>query len=156
MIREPTLGREQPVRSEDSSGELQGEPGESLNQQNWQMTLKSVPTSGRSKLTYFIYRHHNEPRVQFYVPKEETFPIQQIYWCNKFYSDWSGRFASETCRWQLGISIQTEACQIRGKVSQSLFYWKKNLPQDTCGPRRDWQTFERLPEPDHVWPKVWT
>ena len=27
----------------------------------------------------FIYRHHNEPRVQFYVPKEETFPIQPKY-----------------------------------------------------------------------------
>ena len=23
----------------------------------------------------FICRHHNEPRVQLYVPKEETFPI---------------------------------------------------------------------------------
>ena len=26
----------------------------------------------------FIYRHHNEPRVQLYVPKEETFPIPYI------------------------------------------------------------------------------
>ena len=26
-----------------------------------------------------ISRHHNEPRVQFYVPKEETFPIQLKY-----------------------------------------------------------------------------
>ena len=43
------------------------------------MTMEPVPTSGRSKLTYFIYRHHNDPRVQFYVPKEETFPIQPKY-----------------------------------------------------------------------------
>ena len=27
----------------------------------------------------FIYRHHNEPRVQLYVPKEETFPIPLKY-----------------------------------------------------------------------------
>ena len=27
----------------------------------------------------FIYRLHNEPRVQLYVPKEETFPIQLRY-----------------------------------------------------------------------------
>ena len=26
-----------------------------------------------------IYRHHNEPRVQLYVPKEETFPIPLEY-----------------------------------------------------------------------------
>ena len=27
----------------------------------------------------FIYRHHTEPRVQLYVPKEETFPIPLKY-----------------------------------------------------------------------------
>ena len=27
----------------------------------------------------FIYRHHNEPRVQLYVPKEETFSIPLKY-----------------------------------------------------------------------------
>ena len=27
----------------------------------------------------FIYRHHVEPRVQFYVPKEETVPIPMTY-----------------------------------------------------------------------------
>ena len=28
-----------------------------------------------SRYVYFIYRHHNEPRDQLHVPKEETFPI---------------------------------------------------------------------------------
>ena len=27
----------------------------------------------------FIYRHHVEPRVQLYVPKEETFPVKLKY-----------------------------------------------------------------------------
>ena len=27
----------------------------------------------------FIYRHHNEPRIQLYVPKEETFTISLKY-----------------------------------------------------------------------------
>ena len=27
----------------------------------------------------FVYRHHIEPRVQFYVPKEESFPIPLKY-----------------------------------------------------------------------------
>ena len=53
-----------------------------------------------------------------------------------------------------GISIQTEACQICGMVSRSLFHWKQNLSikrktserLHTCGPRKDWQTFQRLPD----------
>ena len=77
MVREPTLRREQPVRSEDSSGELQGETGES------QPTELTNDAEARADLWSiqgdFIYRHHNEPRVQFLVPKEETFPIQLKY-----------------------------------------------------------------------------
>ena len=47
--------------------------GESLNRQNVQMMLKPVPTfsiRGDS-----MCRHHNEPPVQLYVLREETFPI---------------------------------------------------------------------------------
>ena len=28
-----------------------------------------------------IYRHHDEPRVKLYSPREESFPIPHIYWC---------------------------------------------------------------------------
>ena len=41
----------------------------------------------------FIYRHHNEPRVQLHVPKEETFPISYstgMHWCCEVYTYWSG------------------------------------------------------------------
>ena len=38
------------------------------------MTLKPVPTSGRSKVSS-SNRHHIEPRVQLLVPKEETFLV---------------------------------------------------------------------------------
>ena len=31
----------------------------------------------------FIYHHHTEPRVQLYVPKEETFLIPLIWMCYK-------------------------------------------------------------------------
>ena len=72
-FREPSPRRERTVRSEDLSGELQGEPGESLNRKNQKMTLKPVPTSE------VIYRHHSKPRVQLNVPKEETFPIPLKY-----------------------------------------------------------------------------
>ena len=39
-----------------------------FNRQKQKMTLKPVPTCGRSKVTSFN-RHHIEPRVQLYVPK---------------------------------------------------------------------------------------
>ena len=74
---ESTLRREQTVRSEDCSGELQGEPGES------QPTEWTDDAEARADLWStqgdFIYRHRNEPRVYLYVSKEEAFPIPLKY-----------------------------------------------------------------------------
>ena len=70
---------------------------ESLNRQNQKMTLKPVPTFW-SIQGDFIYRHHNEPRVQLYVPKEETCLIPLTYSARLAYSDLDAR---ETCRWLL-------------------------------------------------------
>ena len=50
----------------------------SLNQQKQKRTLKLTTTSGALKETYFIYRHHVEPRV-LYVPREESFPTPLKY-----------------------------------------------------------------------------
>ena len=49
-----------------------------LNRQKQKRTLKPGKTFGRSNVD-FIDRHHIEPRVQLYVPKEETFPIPLKY-----------------------------------------------------------------------------
>ena len=72
-FREPTLSREPTVRNEDFSRELRGEPGES------QPTESRDDAEARKDFWSiqgdFIYRHHNELRVQLYLPKEETFPI---------------------------------------------------------------------------------
>ena len=68
-----TLRLEQTVRSEDFSRELQGEPGEC------QPTESTDDAEARADFWSiqgdFMYRHLNEPRLQLYVPKEETFPI---------------------------------------------------------------------------------
>ena len=71
LLREPT------VRREDLSRELQGESGES----------QPADTADDAEALAdfwsiqgdFIYRHHNEPRVRLYVPKEETFTIPLRY-----------------------------------------------------------------------------
>ena len=76
-FREPTLRREQTVRSEDFSGDLQGEPGES------QPTESTDDAEAWADFWSIqgdvIYRHHNEPRGQLFVPKEETFPFPLKY-----------------------------------------------------------------------------
>ena len=70
-FREPTPRREPTVRREDFFRELQGESGES------QPTESTVDAEARADFWSiqgdFICRHHNEPRVQLSVPKEETF-----------------------------------------------------------------------------------
>ena len=77
-IREPTLRREQTVRSEDFSGDLQVESGDS------RPTESTDDAEARADFWSiqgdFICRHHNEPRVRLYVPKQETFlvPLKDI------------------------------------------------------------------------------
>ena len=77
-FRESTPRREQPVRSEDFSGELKGEPVE------YQPTETKDDAEARADCWSFqgdfICRHRDEPRVQLYVPKEETFrnPLKYI------------------------------------------------------------------------------
>ena len=59
----------QPVESEDLSGELQGEP------EGCQPTESRDDAEARKDFWsiqgYFIYRQHDEPRVQLNVPKEK-------------------------------------------------------------------------------------
>ena len=76
-LRVPTLRREPTVRSEDLSGELQG---------NTEESRPADPTDDAEARNDFwsiqgdfIHHHHNEPRVQLYVPKDETFPILLKY-----------------------------------------------------------------------------
>ena len=46
----------------------------------------------------FIYRHHVEPRVQLYVPKEETFPIPlKFFDVTRNHTHKFGRVARRPC-----------------------------------------------------------
>ena len=76
-FREPTLKWERTVRSEDCSGDLRSEP------EGFQPTETKDDAEAWKDLWsiqgHFIQRHHIEPRVQFCVPTEETFPIPLEY-----------------------------------------------------------------------------
>ena len=90
----------------------------------------------------FIYRHHVEPRVKLYSPREESFPIPLKYidvsrttppeLIIRIWMSSKGSASMIT-----GISMGLENCQILGQVPHNLLYWKKNLPTDICGPGGD-------------------
>ena len=76
-FREPTLRREQSVESEDLSGEPQSESEE--------LRRTELKDDAEARKDFwaiqgdFIYCHYDDPRVQLYVPKEETFPTPLKY-----------------------------------------------------------------------------
>ena len=82
----------------------------------------------------FIYRHHLEPRVKLYSPREESFPIPLKYIDVSRTTHTNLDVKPEKRIDDYGISIGLETCQILGQVSHNLLYWKKNLPTDICGP----------------------
>ena len=78
-LRTSTLIRQRPVRGE-SHVDFLGESEGSLPQPH-----DSLPDAGESINVFwsmsgnFIYRHHVEPRVKLYSPREESFPIPLKY-----------------------------------------------------------------------------
>ena len=137
-LRTYTLIRDHPIRGEgqrDFLGESEGSPPSP--------PQDSSPDAGEARNDFwsmsgnFIYRHHVEPRVKLYSPREESFPIPLKYidvselririWMS------SKRNASMI----IGIWMGLETSQILGQVSHNLLYWKKNLPTDICGPEGD-------------------
>ena len=78
-LRTSTLTRPRPSRGEGHIGFL-GESGGSFPQ-----THDSFPDAGEAMNDFwsmsgnFIYRHHVEPRVKLYSPREEPFPIPLKY-----------------------------------------------------------------------------
>ena len=79
-LRTPTLIREHPIRGEsqrdflgESEGSLPPPPPDSL------PDATEAISDFWSMSGNFIYRHHVEPRVKLYSPREESFPIPLKY-----------------------------------------------------------------------------
>ena len=79
-FQEPTLRRESTVRRQNLSGESHGvreefQPEETKDDAEARKDFWSIEEN-------FICRHHIEPRVQFFVPREGSFPISPNlhYW----------------------------------------------------------------------------
>ena len=80
----------------------------------------------------FIYRPHNEPRVQVCVPKKENVPYfhwNTLMWPGVVILIWT------CCKRNELLECQFEQTFVRFvEDSRSSLYWKKNLQKDKCGP----------------------
>ena len=119
------------VRRENLSGESQGEreefrPEETKDDAETQKDFWSVQGD-------FIYRDNIEPRIQLYVPKEESFPIPLKY-IDGIRSAHTDLDSKKNELMTTGMSTEIEICQIRGQVSWDSEYWTKLLQKDLCGP----------------------
>ena len=81
-LRTPTLIRDRPERGQEQKI-LQGESGglSSPSPHRYDSTQDDAEAENdfKSIAGDFIYRHHVEPRVELYMPKEESFPIPLKY-----------------------------------------------------------------------------
>ena len=154
-LRTSTLIRQRPIRGEshiDFLGESEGSHPQSQN---------SLPDAGEAMNDFwsmsgnFIFRHHVEPRVKLYSPREESFPIPLKY-IDVTRTTHTNLDVKQEKRiddyWNIDGSRDL---LILGKVSHNLLYSKKKLLTDICGP--GWRLTRKLltSRPDYLWPELW-
>ena len=154
-LRTSTLVRQRPVRGEshlDFLGESEG---------SFPQLQDSLPDAGEaindfwSMTGSFIYRHHVEPRVKLYSPREESFPIPLKY-----------IDVSRTAHTNLDVKQEKRIDD----------YWNIDGSRDLLDPWTGFTPFTLLEEkapdgytwsggrltrkqqtsrPDHIWPELW-
>ena len=127
-FREPALRQKSIVTSEDLSGELQSKseesrPSETTDDVEVRADLWSIQG-------HFICRHHNERRVQLYVPKEELFPIPL-----KYIDFTRSTHTDQDVMQENALTIS--AMSIRTDTWRNLLHRKRSLQWCTCGPGGD-------------------
>ena len=137
-LRTSTLVRPRPIQG-DSHIDFLGESEGSLPQPH-----DSLPDAGEAINDFlsmsgsFTYRHHVEPRVKLYSPREESFPIPlkniDVY-PELLIRIWMS--SKRNALMIIGTLMALETCLILGQVSHILLYWKKKLLTDKCGPGGD-------------------
>ena len=130
-LRTSTLVRHRPLQGE-SDIDFLGESEGSLPQSH-----DSLPDAGKAMNDFwsmsgnFKNRHHVEPRIKLYSPREESFPVLKHIDVSR--KNCTNSFGCRSASMIIGMSMGLEPCQIFGQVSHKLLYWKKNLQKDMCG-----------------------
>ena len=156
-MRTSTLIRQRPIQGEshfDFLGESEGSlppphdlfpiTGEAIND-FWSM-------SGN-----FTCRHHVEPRVKLYSPREESFRIRLKYIDvsrTTHIRIWMS--SKRNAPMIIGTSMGQEICLILEHVSLSLLYWKRKPPDGQMWSGERLTKRQVTSRPDYVWPQLWT
>ena len=153
-VREPTLRREQSAGSEDLSGELQAEsegpqPTESKNDAETRNDFWSVQGD-------FICRHHNEPRVQLYVPKGETFTIPLKYSEVRRSTNPNLDVLQEKRIEDYWNIDENRSLSDSWKGFTKFTYWKRNVQKGYMWSERRLTKILATTRADNVWLEVWT
>ena len=103
----------------------------------------------------FIYRDHVEPRVQLYVPKEETFPIPlkhiDVTRATHTILDVLQGHRTDDYR---SVDVDRSLSD-SWENSQSSLYLKRNLQRDVCGLGERLTKIQATTRPDYLWPETW-
>ena len=94
----------------------------------------------------FIYRHHVEPRVKLFSPREESFPIPLKYIDVTKATNTSLDVMLKKKSTIAGMLMEIENCKIRGQVSQGSLFGMKNHRMDIHGPGGDCEESKRPPD----------
>ena len=127
-LRTSTLVRPRPIQGE-SNIDFLGESEGSLPQPH-----DSFPDAGEAMNDFwsmsgsFMYRHHVEPRVKHYSPREESFPIPLKYIDVSRTTHTNLDVKQEKRIDDIGMSMGHGTCQILGQDSHNLLFWKKKAP----------------------------
>ena len=154
-LRTSTLVRDRPIQGE-SNIDFLGESEGSLPQPH-----DSLPDAGEAMNDFwsmsgsFIYRHHVEPRVKLYSPREKSFPIPLKY-------------IDVTRTTHTNLDVKQEK-----RIDD---YWNIDGSRDLCDPWTGFTQFTLLEEkppdgymwsgwrltrkqltsrPDYLWPELW-
>ena len=128
--------------------------GESRRARHNQMTLKPVQVFW-SIQSDIIYRHHNEPRVQLHVPREETFPIPLKYihvsWSSHTYLDVLQEKQMDDY-WNVDSNRHlSDSWKVFTKFTQE----KEKPPKGYMWSGRRLTKIQATTRPDHVSPENW-
>ena len=150
-LRTSTLVRHRPIQGK-SDIDFLGESEGSLPQPH-----DSFPDAGEAINDFWsmsgsiIYRHHVEPRVKLYSPREESFPIPLKY------IDVSIRIWMSSKRSALmiiGTLMALESCLMLGQVSQFTLLEEK-APDGYMWSRGRLTRKQLTSRPYHLWPELW-
>ena len=104
----------------------------------------------------FIYRHHNEPRVQLYVPKKKKISysneVHRRYQDNTYIT---GCIVGGKCWRLLERGWREIIVRCMDRLHKIHFYWTKGHLTDIHGPGGDSREKQATTRPDDVWPDMW-